>query len=50
MRTDEPASYHLIVTHPDRPRAVEAIADPATLVARLATVTADIRADGWQLA
>ncbi|MEQ1727322.1 MAG: hypothetical protein ABL982_02990 [Vicinamibacterales bacterium] len=49
-RTDEPASYHLILTQPDRTRTTEEIADPAALVERIAVVTADLRADGWQLA
>lgn len=50
LHTDEPAAYQLIVTQPDRTRVVEAMADPAALVDRLAAVTADIHADGWQLA
>jgi len=50
LRTGAPAGYQLIVTPPDRPRVVEALADPAALVDRLAAVTADIHTDGWQLA
>jgi len=49
-RTDEPAAYHVIVTQPDRTLTVEAIADPAALVERLADVMLNLRADGWQLA
>jgi len=50
MRTAEPAAYQLIVTPPDRPHAVESIADPVTLVDRLAAVMLDLRTGGWQLA
>ena len=49
-RTNEPASYRLAVSRPDRTATVEDIADPAALVDRLAAVMLDIRADGWLLA
>jgi len=49
-RTDEPASYRLVLTQHDRTRTTEEIADPAALVERIAAVMLDLRADGWQLA
>ncbi len=48
-RTDEPASYHVMVTQPGQTRTVEAIADPAALISRIAAVTLALRDEGWQL-
>ena len=50
LRTDETATYRIVLTRPDRTRTVEEIADPAALVDRVAAVTAGLRDDGWQLA